>query len=113
MADKYCSTCFKTGEELDAALQKALQCDNNANRAEQAARTAEAAAEEAKKAAENGGNAGGLAITSLVVAESANGSVTITESLEDGTTNTIAITADANGNPSSVGGIPIEWVVSA
>lgn len=53
------------------------------------------------------------AITAITVTESANGSVTITESLEDGTTNTIAITADANGNPSSVGGIPIEWVVSA
>lgn len=45
MADnKYCSTCFKTGEELDEALQKAMACDGNAARAEAAAKRAEEAA---------------------------------------------------------------------
>lgn len=41
MADKYCSTCFRTGEELDAALTKALECNANAERAESAAQAAE------------------------------------------------------------------------
>lgn len=45
MADKYCSPVFKTGEELDIALQKALKCDENAARAEEAADRAEIAAE--------------------------------------------------------------------
>lgn len=44
MSNKYCSTCFRTGEELDEALQKALKCDNNAARAEAAANRAEEAA---------------------------------------------------------------------
>ena len=43
MEKTYCSTCFRTGEELDAALTKALECDSNAVRAEQAAAAAEAA----------------------------------------------------------------------
>lgn len=36
--NQYCSTCFKTGAELDVALQKALKCDENAKRAEEAAK---------------------------------------------------------------------------
>lgn len=47
MNEKYCSTCFKTGEELDAALQKALECNDNAERAEEAANRAESAVTEA------------------------------------------------------------------
>ena len=44
MADKYCSTRFQTGAELDLALQKAMECDENALRAEAAAERAEIAA---------------------------------------------------------------------
>lgn len=48
-------------------------------------------------------------ITAIAVTEAADGSVTITNTLEDGTTETITITADSNGNPASVNGIPITW----
>lgn len=41
--EKYCSTRFKRGEDLDAALVAALRADDNATRAEQAAARAEAA----------------------------------------------------------------------
>lgn len=41
MADTYCSAKFKTGEELDAALEKALEADNCCKRAEEAAKRAE------------------------------------------------------------------------
>ena len=37
MADSYCSTRFKTGDELDEALQAALRAPSCAERAEQAA----------------------------------------------------------------------------
>lgn len=59
MADKYCSTCFKTGEELDEALQKALECNNNAERAEAARTAAEEAAVRAEEAAERTEQGGG------------------------------------------------------
>jgi predicted RNase H-like nuclease (RuvC/YqgF family) len=64
MADKYCSTCFKTGEELDAALMKALECNDNAERAEAARTAAEEAAARAEEAAERteqGGGSGDVA----------------------------------------------------
>lgn len=44
MTDKYCSAKFKTGEELDAALEKALMADSCCARAEAAAARAEAVA---------------------------------------------------------------------
>ena len=56
--DKYCSSKFKTGEELDKALLAALTCCDEASRAEAAATRAEEAAkkeaeeEAARKAAE-------------------------------------------------------------
>lgn len=53
MADKYCSTCFKTGEELDEALQAALGCGGNAERAEKAARDAEEAVRQGQEIAAN------------------------------------------------------------
>lgn len=45
MADTYCSSCFRTGEELDAALQKALLCEENAEKAGKAAEEAASAKE--------------------------------------------------------------------
>ena len=61
MADnKYCSTCFKTGEELDAALQKAIVCDDNAVRAEAARTVAEECATRAEEAAERAEQSGGV-----------------------------------------------------
>lgn len=52
MAEKYCSTCFKTGEELDAALTKALECNDNAERAEAAAELAVKSASVAEESAD-------------------------------------------------------------
>lgn len=49
------------------------------------------------------------AITAISVTEASNGNVTITNTLEGGATETITITADANGNPKTVNGIPITW----
>ena len=78
MADnKYCSTCFNTGEELDEALTKALQCNDNAEKAALAAldaeqskenaallaQRAEAAAKQADKAPEIVSNASGETIS--------------------------------------------------
>lgn len=41
MDNQYVSVRFKTGEELDEALQKAMECSDNAARAEAAANRAE------------------------------------------------------------------------
>ena len=48
-------------------------------------------------------------VTGVAVTENADGSVTMVNSLSDGSTETIFITADAEGNPwgLSVNGIPI------
>jgi hypothetical protein len=61
------------------------------------------------------GGASGAAVIAISVTEAADGSVTMVNTLEEGT-ETIVIGADANGNPNklSVNGkeIPISWAVS-
>lgn len=59
----------------------------------------------------------GGTLKSVSITEGADGTVTMVNTLNNGETETIAVGADANGNPNklTVNGkeIPIEWVVSA
>ena len=52
-------------------------------------------------------------VTDVAVTENADGSVTMVNTLSDGTTETIVVTADENGNPNglTVNGIaiPVTW----
>jgi hypothetical protein len=74
--NRYCSTYFKTGEELDAALAKALECNDNAARAEGAQTAAEVArmgAEEARTAAKESQTGAEAAQTGAEAAQTAAG----------------------------------------
>lgn len=70
---------------------------------------------ESKPSANEGGDADEPAIKSISVTEAADGTVTMVNTLENGT-ETIVITADENGNPNKLTyngkEIPCEWVVS-
>lgn len=59
----------------------------------------------------------GGTVSAIAITESADGTVTMVNTLSSGETETIVIGADANGNPNklTVNGkeIPIDWVVSA
>lgn len=60
-----------------------------------------------------GGGVSGTTVTAVAVTENADGSVTMVNTLSDGSTETIVVTADAEGNPNglTVNGtaIPLTW----
>ena len=63
------------------------------------------------------GSASGAAVTAISVTEAADGTVTMVNTLDDGTTETIVIGADANGNPNGLTyngvAIPLTWTEAA
>lgn len=109
-----------TGQEIDEKLGKIVDLDATLT---QSGKTADAKAvgdaignlskeiDTIKNSMVDGGD--DPAITAIAVTESADGSVTMVNTLADGGTETLVISPDANGNPSKLTyngiEIPIAW----
>lgn len=105
MADKYCSVRFKTGEELDEALNAAMCACDDAARAEAAALRAEEAAERAENGGGGSGEAGADGFSPVATVTQTDTGATISITDKNGTTTATVVNGKdgAQGIPGEPG----------